>query len=639
MNVLLPTVGLSKLKALQHRERLCHVAWGAARFLALVVAVLAITTTIDWIVDRSMETPRLWVRNPLTVLQIMLFGYFAYRWLVLPWLKAPDLILLARRVEEQIPDFGHRLVTSIQLSEDKAARAGMSVELLGQLTNESETLAQQHRFSQFADIRRFKWAAACISIPLVLLAALLIWHGPETLEILVKRQFFGSQDIPRTNQLENLTPELWAAGDKVIIRYRVTGEISDQEVGRLRVKPDGLPADRYQLTFEREEGGAKIFRAEIPHSSINFTHRAWIGDGRTKSYHQVIFEPRPVVSQIDAWVQLPGFLGVTPSGKPYESYQTQGEIIGLPSSQARIRITAQKKLSEAVLVLYRRSDDGTREVPLEEVLLNIDEVAEAVGQTQYTASGQFLLRPELVRYRVVVKDVYGFDNSTPPARGIQIAADDPPVVNLLPERYLLGFDRTSEEDIIEGLPIPLGGKIPIAYLCRSPNGVGKAQLRYRVNDESNFRIFPLSTIAATEKTGSFNPNTGAFMNTSEGEQVEFHPIPSLDPVAIPSYLSGGGRFDFNTGEVTKLVNGSEQKLQIGDRVEYFVEVFDRNPALVTLPGGRKVSRPPGQSETRMKEILSATDVLLRLDQIRQTEEKIRDLEKKQRDIFHRESLP
>ena len=98
---------------------------------------------------------------------------------------------------------------------------------------------------------------------------------------------------------------------------------------------------------------------------------------------------------------------------------------------------------------------------------------------------------------------------------------------------------------------------------------------------------------------------------------------------MPDYLTGGGRFDFQTAELTKLTeDGRLAKLEIGDRVEYFVEVFDRNPA---------PNRPPGRSESRIKEILSPGDVLLRLDQTRQAEGKIRDLEKKQRDVFQRRS--
>jgi hypothetical protein len=230
---------------------------------------------------------------------------------------------------------------------------------------------------------------------------------------------------------------------------------------------------------------------------------------------------------------------------------------------------------------------------------------------------------------VDVKDVHGFANSTPPRRGVQISPDDPPVVRLLPERYGEPGTRPSDEDIIEGLPIPLGGQVPIAYTCRSPQGVGKAQLRYRVNDRGPWVALPLRVVDADANSGPFDPALGTFANAQYGQQVEFHPVPSADRETTPDYLTGGGRFDFQTAELTKLTeDGRLAKLEIGDRVEFYVEVFDRNPA---------PNRPPGRSEGRIKEVLSASEVLLRLDQTRQAEGKIRDLEKKQRDVFQRRS--
>ncbi len=151
--------------------------------------------------------------------------------------------------------------------------------------------------------------------------------------------------------------------------------------------------------------------------------------------------------------------------------------------------------------------------------------------------------------------------------------------------------------------------------------------RYRINEKGPWTTLPLKIVDGDPKFGPFDPNYGTFVNAQYAQQVEFHPVPSADPDTLPDYLSGGGRFDFQTAELTKLTeDGQIAKLEIGDRVEFYVEVFDRNPT---------PNRPPGKSEARIKEVLSASDVLSRLDQTRQAEAKIRDLEKKQRDVFGR----
>jgi hypothetical protein len=625
-----PRIGLSKLRSLRGRERLFHVAWGLVRWLTLAVAVVALSTFIDWRVDKFRETP-FWLRVFLTVGQVGVLAVAGWFWLIRPWARGPSIIRLARRVESGIPEFGHRLVTSIQLSKKGARTRGMSPELMEAVARESEAIAGKHTFRRFADTRRLKWAGSLVGLPLLVAGGLFLLYGPELLEALLRRQLLASVEIPRFNQVENATPVLWPAGDEVTIEYVVTGRIAEDHVGTVRVKPDQLPSDDYQLTYVRRlDDFRTLFAARIPHSSVNFEHRAWVGDGRSRRASEVRFEPRPVVTRTDAWVRLPAFLGAKPNGHPYETYQSQGEITGLAHSVARIRIAAQKPLSEGRVTLLARSPEGEADVVKAVVPLRPTGTATApTGEIEYPAVGEFTLTADLVAYQVDVKDVNGFGNSTPPRRGIQISPDDPPVVRLLPERYGEPGVRPSDEDIIEGLPVPLGGQVPIAYTCRSPQGVGRAQLRYRVNERGPWVALPLRVIDADADSGPFDPALGTFANAKYGQQVEFHPVSSPDRDTTPDYLFGGGRFDFQTAELTKLTEeGQLAKLEIGDRIEFYVEVFDRNPA----PG-----RPPGRSESRIKEVLTASEVLLRLDQTRQAEGKIRDLEKKQRDVFQRRS--
>jgi hypothetical protein len=581
-------------------------------------------------VDKFRETP-MTLRVILTVLGAGVLAVTGWFWLVRPWTKGPSIIRLARRVETGIPEFGHRLVTSIQLARKEGKFGGMSPELIENVARESEAIAGKHTFRKFADTRRLKWAAYLVGAPLLLFAGMLLLYGPELFQVLLRRQLLAAVEIPRFNQLANNTPVLWPSGDEVTIEYIVSGRIAEDAVGTVRVQPDDLPADDYPLSFARRlDDDHTVFAVRIPHSSVNFKHRAWVGDGRSRHPSDVMFEPRPVVTRTDAWVLLPKFLGAKPNGDPYQTYQAQGEITGLAQSIARVRIAVQKPIGKAKVTFLARTPDGSAEVVKGVAnLVPGEPIVNNAGETEHPAVGEFTLTPDLVAYQVDVTDQNGFANSTPPRRGIQISPDDPPLVRLLPERYGEPGTRPSDEDIIEGLPVPVGGQIPIAYTCRSPQGVARAQLRYRVNDRGPWVPLPLRVVDADANSGGFNPAIGTFANAQYGQQVEFHPVPSADRDTLPDYLTGGGRFDFQTAELTKLTDdGRPAKLEIGDRVEFYVEVFDRNP---------DPNRPPGRSEARIKEVLSASDVLLRLDQTRQAEGKIRDLEKKQRDVFQRRS--
>ena len=632
MALIVPKIALANLASLRGRERLCHAAWGLVRWLTLLVGLLALSTFIDWRIDKFRETP-FWLRTGLSLIQLVILAFAGWHWLLKPWVIGPSLIKLARRAEESYPEFGHRLVTAIQLNKPDADTRGMSPQLIENLTREAEEMAGRHRFTALADHRRLKWAGALLTAPCVVLTIITLLYGADLLKVLIDRQLFAKTDIPRFNQLENITPLLWPAGDEVIVEYAVAGRVREDEPGRARIKPENLPADEYELQFTRRlDDGRAVFMAKVPHSSVNFSHRAWIGDGRTKDASEVQFEARPVITRTDAWVQLPKFLGTRPDGKPYETYQSQGDIAGLAGSAARVRVCTQKPLSEATLILIGRGGDGTAElIRRTERMLLRDEEQTPEGAAQFPAEVTFDLTPDLIAYRVEARDVNGFANATPPRRGILLAPDEAPMVRLLQERYAAELGGTaSEEDVIDGLPIPLGGQIPVAYTTRSPQGVSRGVLRYRINEAGPWLAFPLTTTEETEKSGPFNPLTGAFKNSGFGEQVQFHPAKSSDRETTPDYLTGGGRFDFQTAQLTKVTeDGKTGKLEIGDRVEFYVEVYDRNPN----PARDGKPRPAGKSETRLKEILSASDVLMRLDQTRQAEGKIRDIELKQRNIF------
>jgi UDP-N-acetyl-D-glucosamine dehydrogenase len=79
-----------------------------------------------------------------------------------------------------------------------------------------------------------------------------------------------------------------------------------------------------------------------------------------------------------------------------------------------------------------------------------------------------------------------------------------------------------------------------------------------------------------------------------------------------------------TREVVQPLLEDISGLKAGDQVEFFVEVFDRNP----LPG-----REPGRSETRVKTVATPAQFVDWVLQTLQQESRLRTLESSQREIF------
>jgi hypothetical protein len=602
-----------QLRRWQGRERRYRFAWGFARWAAVVVVGLTACCLIDWTIDLYRDTPFA-LRVLLTLTQAVGYAVAAY---LLVWrLGVPRLDDLAGRAEAAVPAFGHRLVTALQLNRPAAKTAGMSPLLIAEVTREAGELSARHDLAGLAERWRLGRAAALL-LPLAVLAGGFVAWKPALTSALLARQCLLDADIPRSVALANETPELWPSGDEVTVRFRVTGAYREDSVGTVRVTPDGQPAESYPLAFDaRADDGSAAFVAKLPAASVPFSFRARLRDGRTRADGHVRFEPRPVVTTVEAWLRLPAY--VDPDGKRrYERLQPEGEVTALPGCGLRVQAAASKPLAKAEVVLLAREPAGEREAARVPMTLSADRLA---------AAAVFDIPPKAVAYRVEVADDNGFANRTPPRRGITAAPDDPPRVALLAEVLKDPKEPGPLDDYeVTGMPLVLGGQVQVAYTARSPLGLSRAFVIYRVN-EGDWTPLPLKdTVADPAVVGRFLPELGVFENSGPFGQVEFYRLPAADPDRDPPGLEAGGRYNFQTAALTKrLPDGNEAKLEIGDRVEFYVAVYDRNP---------DPARPAGKSESRIKAVVSQAALEDWNRQRDQSRERLRLIEERQQGVF------
>jgi hypothetical protein len=630
-----------RLARLRRREFLLRLTWGLARVLAVVLVLLALACLADWLIDRYQETP--WqARAALLAVQALAAAGAGLFFLALPLLGRPGNNELALLVESKVPELGHRLISAVQLNRRGARTQGMSPELIARVTAEAEQQAARLRFTRVADHRRLAWSAA-LAVPLLLAGGLAFALWPETVTALVKRQLLADEEIPRSVYLAGLAPEVWYRpnNEEVVLRFRATGPAAGEaEEGQVRISPRGHEAEYYPLKREAVTGpGEAVYAARIPPSAVDFTYRAWLDDGRTPRPREVRYAPRPVVTEQQAWVLLPEFVGLKPKSRGrYEQEAARAEIVALAGSAARVRVTVQKPVREAVVETLCSPSLLVPETVRRRIRLGL----EGEGRS---AAGTFDLLADETAYRVVVKDEHGFENVPPPRRGIRIVPEDPPQVALLREEFrpggrLAGLTGTAADFEVEGMPVPPGGRIRIAYACGGRYGVGAARLRFRVvkkkdkADDSGgesereeagpWHLLPLIEVQGSPEAGTFDVRRGVFVRSGDDEQLQFHAVPSRDPERVPGRLQGGGRFDFSTRGIPD-GKGGLLDLQPGDQLEYYVEVFaDRDPG---------AGRPSARSETRRKTVVTVTELVRWLDETLQEERRIRHLETKQQGVF------
>ncbi|MFO0809630.1 MAG: hypothetical protein U0746_13480 [Gemmataceae bacterium] len=618
-----PTIA-RRLAALRRRERFIRLAWGLARLVAVAAVALVVACAVDWWIDLRRETPYA-LRVGMLVGQIRLAAGLAAVWLLPPLFGRRDDAATALFVEERLPELSHRLISAVQLNRPNADTKGMSPAMIGEVTQEAEDDAKRRSFAALTDHKRLWNALGLLSV--VGLFGGATWAvGSETVRTLLARQGLAAVEVPRQFSLRNETNEVWPAGEEVTLRLEIEGPHppNSMSLDVLVVDDAGsqerLTTPDYKVIEQRSAdiGRVDVVAVPVPSALGDFTFHAWYADARLKTPGRVRRVPRPSVVRQDAWTLLPKHVGTTPDGRQYALPQTKGEIVGLPGSSAMVAFITQKPIVKATLELLgtATAEEASKTGGAAAVLRSLPVEVEAIG-TEGTVV--FDLRPAEIAYRIVVEDEYGFKNLDPARRGIKIVEEDAPQVVLLPEQFapeaagmLAKLD--AEDFEVEGVPIPLGGSIRIAYGALHPYGLGAARLQYRIN-EGPWRPYTLQETPSTAETGPFDQRMGAFAKSKPGDQVQFHAIPSADPSRFPGRIEGGGRFDFQTRGLPEL--------QVGDKIEFYVEVGNRQP------GSPKF----GHSEVRLKAIVSVPQLVQWIDTTLRQEDRIRQLETKQRGVF------
>jgi hypothetical protein len=374
------------------------------------------------------------------------------------------------------------------------------------------------------------------------------------------------------------------------------------------------------------------------------------------------------------WGVLARVAGLTlakPVGPPYERQTDgakRGEVVdALPQSSVRVGAVFSKPVAAAVLIPIERGD-GVRERDLPPL------TPLAVADDRRAAEWKFPTTPRMIGYRLELVDDRGFANAVPIRRNVRMSDDRPPAVAFMPESTRhpdpADYDGKGDPRFYEWgdkMPLAEGSRIMVIFTARSEQGVSRANIRYRViprgvpfdaypteiqkiqhprddssSDPKVFALLPLKPVPAGAGGGSkFVPQLGLFEQSWQGldgfkrpkrmeVSVEFYSLPSPDPATVPPGLEAGGRYMFEVDKLQKtLPDGSAAKLEIGDTVELFVEVFDKNPG---------AGRPPGYTREARRKIVVTEDearyaIKMRDEQNKRLQDKLGELAQDQANVF------
>jgi hypothetical protein len=528
---MVPSTILHQLARLRGRERVLRFTWGVARWVAVLLVVLGFACLLDWIVDRFTETP--WgLRYFVAGAQLLLTCLILAVWVFAPTLRRLSDNLLALWVEDKHPRLNHRLISTVQFNQPGAKTQGMSQELIGVVTKDTEKQAARMNFAAVADHSRLPWSAGVVT-PVVLLCLGLFVLMPQLVSVLLARQLLMDVNIPRLYKLRDVTAErVWPAGEDGTVMFEVEGpDLGEHRKGSVMVYPLGQGGERIDLEYygPHEEEGKAYYKARIEARSADFGFNGYLGDGRT-GVSYIRYEARPAITDEKAWVLMPfNQRGKGKGAAVYEQPQNQADIvaIALPRQKlmARVQLAASKPIKKARLELLgtkfpnmsapfgdsetqvknskaavealRYAFLGARLPMLDEAIrgrnvlrtfdMNVKTVRFADKKNPKKihespgAEVEFDLRPTETAYRLTVFDERGWQNVPPKEFNIQLVPEEAPQVALLPEIIRDYTDRGNDEDFDQtGMPVFPGQPIQVAYNCVSQFSLGRATLYWRV---------------------------------------------------------------------------------------------------------------------------------------------------------------
>lgn len=324
-----------RLAAVRYKARLCVVLSGVALVAIAAVSLLSLGMFADWLG----ELPRL-VRALLLAGNLALLGYIVWQQLIQPWRATPNEDACALLVEQAVPEFDSRLISTIQLTRPGALGPSDSAEMVKVLAAQTEALAAPVKFTSVIDPRPS--VALALGAAVVILAAVtVVVAGAPTTTVLLRRALLSQTPVPRKTQVEILTGSIRIGqGENVVLRARARGVVPAS--GRVDIAYDSGAKQTFPITPLPNQPAEFALNLDNVQESFRYTIR--LNDG-VSAPHTVTVLERPVVTGIECQQDYPRY---TRQGT---IQRTVTDLSLLAGSRLRLQITANKPIAEAALRL------------------------------------------------------------------------------------------------------------------------------------------------------------------------------------------------------------------------------------------------------------------------------------------------
>lgn len=333
-----------------------------------------------------------------------------------------DQKALAHYVEEQLPDFEQRLLTSLEFdrSQSTAAQRGVSPAFVEQLWRDAAAHleTQQREVQRVGSAREpliflFSGIAALTVIALALIESPALRSAAQGLMTPFAEIAVVEADPAAAIALEVMPGDVeMQRGDSLTVNVRVSN--AQPPALTLQLQDDRLNWRDYPMTLEASDDGGASFSYYLPALMKDTLYRVLLPSGEVDSReHQITLYDLPRVESIAVALDFPAYTGEEDAVE-----EDSGDIVAPRGTQVALDVLFNKPLAQA-RILFESSLEGAEELYVDSDL----QVDGLTGKVQFTVQGDGV-------YRIVANDLDGFETAAPLDYYIRAIEDQAPVLTL-----------------------------------------------------------------------------------------------------------------------------------------------------------------------------------------------------------------
>jgi hypothetical protein len=511
-----------RLAATRTRLLLARTGAGVAAALAVGIGGLCAEMALDCLVHLP------WLARACFALPTLGGAlWLLARNAILPLLQVPGDHAMACEIERAIPSFQTRLIASIQLGRNSAARANA---LVGALIRETAAMAATIDFRRAVKLDRLHRNLRFL-IAAVVFAVVVAWMVHPNALLLLQRALLLSARLPARTRIEKIEfPIKVAAGNDLTITVDASGQLPTS--GKIEAQA-GSQSSEYPL--EPQPGAKNQYRALIHAVSRSFTFHAVFNDAQSDSMSITVLTP-PAILSVQCTETFPAYTHLQPAQRP------TGDLALLAGSHLQISIACSSPVITGTLHLAGQGSD---------LALTIDpkNPAQATADIPIPARG-------LTGFSIQVVDANGLASRDSVLYRIDIVPDHPPTAHLTHP----GSAELATPTARELIGLDAGDDF----------GISTVALHYSVNHTAE-KIIPLDLIGDTPTAlrRRFDWDLSA-LNLQPGDRIDYW-IEAIDG----NDVTGPGKGD-SDHYVIKLATEAEKRAELAGRTNDALSVLDQS---------------------------------------------------------------